>query len=923
MLPDSPDLIANAVYRALESGTKLPPLNDTEEVRQALLAFKSPKHSPATGPSDLDNGNYTPPRPHENGKGHGHGQYRGQWRNGGMSDSAGKSKQKEKTAGDEDRPRKSAPASPVLMLEALSRRRMDAVRQLYEVCPAMLAAIPLFDPPCHRSASPSPPLVSPCAHCHAQHVRCSSLLHSHQDTHSELSSGGTTIVFKSNYFPLRRSSRLLDLAAENRALLVFVLQHHPDVDQRQHRTAAATSDDEGQADAAGKSEVQSDAARDEAVHVEEGFADATVVRDELRDEGAADSPELGASRRDIEAGEEEAGRPPEDSQAKEGAETERSSEGSAPSDLDPTSPITICINKNNPEVLQYLLFKHVWQHFLLDEIFKLPQNSLVPDMEDRESLFSTCPECGWFLPCAALLGCPYLLDLLLCGKFCKHPQLLFLHASHNSTMKDVQTALERIDAESVKKDAKWTDSVAERDGAVSENLDQGQSDKSPSQQPDSDLAVDTRGSHVVASSVFIPTGELCDPGTSHDSGTTQSQDIGGKSATEEAQRSNFVSTDPEAKAGARAPSASVDPEVFSPSPDFADIEDSPAPRGCTSLDPITLTVPSDRLQHVDSRTLSSAPALASTSTCSRPCSPTPKASLATPGRFPESETGAVRSGSSSPNPLASGSEDSKPTPQPSVSGRVVESPCTPAYSGSPFPDPGAQPLSFFAPDPNALVAVSLPVMDRWISRCMHVRLSPLHFACWRCDPGSIRVLLRHGADVRAMAKELETQEMEKGEGNVLDSSGSRMASTPSSESSLELTLNFVSVTWNSSSVDLSASYSSLENRLKRRGVQEESAGLSPLALLALGIRSPPDFSLSIGKSLGLVLPSLPELWGGQVDRSCPQAKASLMEALGMLLEAGSDVNQPSTVFGKSFRSVGPHTLTVVGKSVGVVGGSVV
>lgn len=187
---------------------------------------------------------------------------------------------------------------------------------------------------------------------------------------------------------------------------------------------------------------------------------------------------------------------------------------------------------------------------------------------------------------------------------------------------------------------------------------------------------------------------------------------------------------------------------------------------------------------------------------------------------------------------------------------------------------------------------------------MHVRLSPLHLACWRCDVGSIRVLLRHGADVTAMAKELESPEVERtGEGNVLDSGGSRMASTPSSESSLELTLNFVSVTWNSSSVDLSTSYSSLEDQLKNRAVQEEVAGLSSLALLALGIRSPPDFSLSIGKSLGLVLPSLPELWGGQVDRSCPQAKACLMEAMRMLLEAGSDVNQSSTVFGKSFRSV--------------------
>ena len=43
-------------------------------------------------------------------------------------------------------------------------------------------------------------------------------------------------------------------------------------------------------------------------------------------------------------------------------------------------------------------------------------------------------------------------------------------------------------------------------------------------------------------------------------------------------------------------------------------------------------------------------------------------------------------------------------------------------------------------DANVMVPVSLPVMDRWISRCMHVKLSPLHLACWRCDGASIKVI---------------------------------------------------------------------------------------------------------------------------------------------------------------------------------------
>ena len=57
----------------------------------------------------------------------------------------------------------------------------------------------------------------------------------------------------------------------------------------------------------------------------------------------------------------------------------------------------------------------------------------------------------------------------------------------------------------------------------------------------------------------------------------------------------------------------------------------------------------------------------------------------------------------------------------------------------------------------------------------------------------------------------------------------------------------------------------------------------------------------LGKSLGLVIPTLPEVWGGQLDRSSPRAKECLMECINILTEAGCDVNQLSTIFGKTFR----------------------
>ena len=82
------------------------------------------------------------------------------------------------------------------------------------------------------------------------------------------------------------------------------------------------------------------------------------------------------------------------------------------SELDPTSPITVCLRHNNVEVLQYLMFKHVWQHYLLDEVYKLPHNSQVPDL-GPEHLLNACHQCYWFLHCAALVGCSYLLDQVI------------------------------------------------------------------------------------------------------------------------------------------------------------------------------------------------------------------------------------------------------------------------------------------------------------------------------------------------------------------------------------------------------------------------------------------------------------------------------------------------------------------------------
>jgi hypothetical protein len=78
-------------------------------------------------------------------------------------------------------------------------------------------------------------------------------------------------------------------------------------------------------------------------------------------------------------------------------------------------------------------------------------------------------------------------------------------------------------------------------------------------------------------------------------------------------------------------------------------------------------------------------------------------------------------------------------------------------------------------------------------------------------------------------------------------------------------LNFLTIDLNSSTFDFSASVSSLEELLTRTKplCEEGGGGLSPLALLALGVRSPPDFSLSIGKTASLLL-----LLAKTVDNRC-------------------------------------------------------
>lgn len=95
------------------------------------------------------------------------------------------------------------------------------------------------------------------------------------------------------------------------------------------------------------------------------------------------------------------------------------------------------------------------------------------------------------------------------------------------------------------------------------------------------------------------------------------------------------------------------------------------------------------------------------------------------------------------------------------------------------------------------------------------------------------------------------------------------------------------------------SNTSLESAMK--AAPHEHSGVTPLALLALGVRSPPDFSLSIGRALGLVQATLQEGESGQVDRASEVTRSRVMDALRMLLDAGADVNATSTIFRKTFR----------------------
>ncbi|XP_070205535.1 serine-rich adhesin for platelets-like isoform X2 [Littorina saxatilis] len=850
MSRDGQPSIASAVHRALETGTRLPPLDDTEEVRDALMTYIPKNQHPATRKSDFDNGN--------GGQGQG-------------TEKHGKSipvRKGGKYKGEEtDNGQGIAPS--VLMLEALSRRRMDAVRQLHEVCPELLASIPLFDRGDRLQASQSLPNGSPQAPTTPSHSRHSAA--------TEASSASTSILYTSNHCPFHKSSRLLDLSAENRALLVFILEQHPDVNRRsikQQQQQAQGREENGTA-VRGRLDRPSSSP--------EQPRELAAENEHPGPEPRADEDVLGILSAMRESTNREEGR--------ENTRTDQEGQISEEKDpvyaLDPTSPITICILKNNPEVLQYLLFKHVWQHFLLDEIFKTPQTSQVPDLV-RERVY-TCPECAWFMPCVALMGCPYLVDLMLCGKFCVNSGL---------TRQSCRSATKPI------KKAAHSDDVPSRKGGIKNDGNRRENDteqkEAKTESPQEEMMSDTP--NTSASSLV----NLDTPLASH-----SRQSLGSIQSLEASPQ--------RVDSGARGPdtASQLESGTQSPAGSSSKLNEGISFQEQQSLlesvqecnkDPQTsssnVPKPSNNLSH---RSDSQDSERGSDLTVSEPLEQSQDSA-----EFSNEFIPGVSA--SSEQQQTSGSPPTSKTPtftrEPSTAGKPSNpdsaTTSTDGLGGSRYRPQSGPVQATLPPDPNSLVSISLPIMDRWISRCMHVKAAPLHLACWRCDPASIRVLLRHGAAVTLLAEELESPDQEQGsEANVLDSEGSRPASTPSSETSLEMTLNFVSVTVNSSNFDISASNSSLEDMLKRTkklgGTEEERGVLSALALLALGIRSPPDFSLSIGKSLGLVLPTLPELWGGQVDRSCPQARHLLMEALQLLVEAGCNVNQASTVFGKTFR----------------------
>lgn len=729
----SPKDIADDVYWALESGSELPPLPNTLDTKIALLTFslESPDqdqgHDPEQERQSHCNDNQEP----------GHSKHQQSWFRPKlcMEEGQGQSVYALET--------ESAQPS-LLILEALSRRRLDAIRQLHEMCPQLLSSIPMFDPR-HETQL-------------REENSCQFLFAERNDDEQNC---WLVDVPSSQVPPIRRTSRLLDRAAENRELLVFVLRNHPGMHRAERRPELPSSRHHG------ADKVSEDIYSREHVQNAKVPDPSLEVKDK---EGITDHPRRGSTGEDM-----------EETRKETEEKTQLGLEWLA--SLDPASPLTICLQKNNTNVLQYLLHKHVWQHFLLDDVFTLPQTSQVPDLDPNRPR-TPRPEIDWFLHCCALIGCPPLLDRVLSGAF---------KADTVAPTSDQTHQRDHCERPEVRKSEPSSEALA--DGVVEEYIElyeDSVSDLAPGSEGHSDVDSHSLTATVHLSKTAFP------PDTIQD--------------------------------------------------DFMNRKDNEMP---ALLYPETVLFSEQENetfapQNVETETL--------------------------PARF-TSKTAQV-------------GKICRRTDNPNITPRADKTPSRKPY----------------CPEPGTRVPVSLPLMDRWISRCMHLSCAPLHLACWRCDAGSIRVLLKHDADVNALAEELESPEDKDGDKNSAGGSHSHNSSTASSEVSyIELAVSTTApFTLTSSSFDLLGPMTTAESAL--RVECRERRGVTPLALLALGLRSPPDFSLSIGRTLGLVLPTLPESTpGGQIDRSCPEARMRAMEALRLLLDAGADVNAYSTIFRKGFR----------------------
>lgn len=200
----TPSDLARAVFRALETGTNLPHLPSSPEVLQGLMAFQ---------PEDPGSGSQE--RKDDEG-------YRGC----NSDDNGEKRRELTRTESCDERLTSQQQRSPssFLMLEALRRRRLDAVQQLHEAFPQLLASLPIFIPLIPADNKPPLATSTPDAQpstCNYNYQQCSEAEASISDAH-----------------PTQKESPLLDAAVENRAMLIFVLQNHPSL----RRNATAVPD---------------------------------------------------------------------------------------------------------------------------------------------------------------------------------------------------------------------------------------------------------------------------------------------------------------------------------------------------------------------------------------------------------------------------------------------------------------------------------------------------------------------------------------------------------------------------------------------------------------------------------------------------------------------------------------------------------